>query len=133
MKLSRIKDSQLHVIIKPELQYWPVIHADTTDHPTKVSPTKATGITDTGASVTCVGPSILNKLGLKVENLCPTKIVIRTANRTPLSVLGMFPASLQIVGYPGEKSRQAIYVAREIKDMFTLRRCLLDLGCLPAT
>ena len=45
----------------------------------------------------------------------------------------MFPATLQIVGYPEKESTHAIYVAKEIKEMFISRGCLLDLGCLPAT
>ena len=126
-------DNTLHLIIRPEVQHWPDLQKDNTVHPTQVNATKPLGVADTGASVTCTGPFILRRLGLKPENLCPTKTVIRTANRTPLSVLGMFPATVQIVGHPERKSKQLIYVASEVKEMFISRTSLQELGSLPPT
>ena len=125
--------NNLHIIVKPELKYWPELDVNSTNHPTTVSSSKTTGVADTGASVTCAGVGLLKKLGLKSENLCPTNIVIRTANRTPMSILGMFPATIQVVGCPERKSTQVIYIAKEVKDMYISRRTLQELGSLPTT
>ena len=82
-------ENNLHVIIKPELKYWPDLHKDYSKHPNKLRAVKEVGLADTGASVTCAGPSLLRKLEIKVENLCPTKTVIRVASGTQLTILGM--------------------------------------------
>ena len=125
--------NNLHVIIKPELKYWPELHKDCSKHPSKLRAVKEVGLADTGASVTCAGPSLLRKLGLQSENLCPTKTVIRVASGTQLTVLGMIPATVQVVGHPDRRSMEVIYVAKEVKGMFISRRSLQELGCLPPT
>ena len=83
------------MIIKPELKYWSELHKGSSKHPGKLRAVKQVGLADTGASVTCAGPSLLRKLEMKAENLCPTKTVIRVASGTQLTILGMIPATVQ--------------------------------------
>ena len=134
--VDRAKDENenfLHIIIKPELKYWPELHSDHSKHPDKLRAVKEVGLAYTGASVTCAGPRLLQKLGLKPENLCPTSTVIRVASSDPLTMLRMIPASVQIVGHPDRTSTEVIYVAKEVKGLFISRRSLQELGCLPTT
>ena len=48
-------------------------------------------------------------------------------------MLGMIPATIQIVGHPDMTNTEVIYVAKEVKGLFISRRSLQDLGCLPTT
>ena len=130
-KAKEESGSNLHVIIKPELKYWPELHKDKSKYPAKPKSAKHIGLADTGASVTCAGPSLLGKLNMKHENLCPTNTVIRVANGKQLTVLGMIPATVQVVGHPDKKSVEMIYITKEIKGMFISRKSLQELGCLP--
>ena len=81
----------------------------------------------------CVGLSLLRKLGMKVENLCPTKTVVRVASGVQLTILGMIPATIQIVGHPDRRSTEVVYIAKEVKGVFISRSSLQDLGCLPSS
>ena len=126
-------DNNLHIIIKPVAKYWPELHKDLTQHPRKLRAVKEVGLADTGASVMCAGLSLLRKLEMKVENLCPTKTVIRVASGAQLTVLGMIPATVQIVGHPDRKSTEVVYIAKEVKGVFVSRSSLQDLGCLSST
>ena len=94
---------------------------------------KEVGLADTGILVTCAGLSLLRKLEMKVENLCPTKTVVRVASGAQLTILGMIPATIQIVGHPDRKSTEVVYIAKEVKGVFISRSSLQDLGCLPST
>ena len=127
------KDTNLHVIIKPEVKYWAEFHSDTSKHPGKLRAVKTIGMADTGASVTCAGPGLLQKLGIKEDNLCPSQTIVRVASGTRLTILGMLPATIQIVGYHDRRSTEIIYVAKEVKGMYISRRSLQELGCLPPT
>ena len=118
------------MIIKPETKFWPELHKDVSKHPGRLKSVKQIGLADTGASVTCAGPGLLKKLHLKAENLCPTDTIIRVASGSQLSIMGMIPATIQVVGYPGKKSTEVIYIAKEIKGMFISRKSLQELGCL---
>ena len=115
------------------MRHWPKLKKDSTQVPTKVSSTKFAGVADTGASVTCAGTNLLQKLNLRTENLCPADTVIRTANLTPLSLLGMLPATIQVVGHPERKSTQVIYICTEVKEMFISNRSHKELGSLPTS
>ena len=59
--------------------------------------------------------------------------MIRVASIDPLTMLGMIPATIQIVGHPDMTNTEVIYVAKEVKGLFISRRSLQDLGCLPTT
>ena len=99
----------------------------------RVKQTMATGIADTGASVLCAGRSMLRELAMSESQLCPTSTVIRAANEEKLSVLGMLPVSVEVVGHPGVKTVQALYITKELKKLYISKTCLMQLGCLPAS
>ena len=101
-------DNNLHIIIKPEGQYWIELHKDPAKHPTKLRAVKEVVLADTGASVMCAGLNLLQKVGMKVENLCPTKTVVRVASGTQLTILRMIPATIQIVGHPDRRSTEVV-------------------------
>ena len=107
--------NQIHVIIKPQLDQWEQLHPDPKSIPDKAraKQTKSTGIADTGASVLCAGISLMRQLGLAEKSLCPTKTIIRVANSEPLTVLGMIPVTITVVGHPDKQSVQVIYIAKE--------------------
>ena len=78
-----------------------------------------------------MGTNLMRQLGLDESNLIPTKTVIRAANDPQLTVLGMVPITVQVVGYQEKKSTQALYITKELTKLFVSRTCLLELGCLP--
>jgi hypothetical protein len=75
-----------------------------TDPSFKMKKTQSAGIADTGASVLCAGTNLMRQLGLNISNLCPTLTVIRAANDEPLTMLGMVPVSVQVVGHLDKKN-----------------------------
>ena len=56
--------------------------------------------------------------------------MIRVASGSQLSIMGMIPATIQVVGYPDKTSTEVIYIAKEVKGMFISRKSLQELGCL---
>jgi hypothetical protein len=74
---------------------------------------------------------LVRQLGLEISNLCPTKTVIRAPNEVPLTMLGMIPVSVQVVGHQDKKSTQPLFITKELTKLFVSRTCLLELGCLP--
>ena len=131
---ARDEDSnQLHVLLKPMLDQWPQLHPNPACAPAKakMKKTQSAGIADTGASVLCSGTNLMRQLGLDEHNLIPTSTVIRAANDAKLTVLGMVPVTVQVVGYQEKRSTQALYITRELTKLFVSRTCLLELGCLP--
>jgi hypothetical protein len=99
---ARDEDSnKLHVLIKPMLEQWAQLHPNPACTPAKakMKKTQSAGIADTGASVLCAGTNLMRQLGLDISNLCPTETVIRAANELPLTMLGMVPINVQVVGH----------------------------------
>ena len=69
----------------------------------------------------CSGMNLMRQLGLDEHNLIPTKTLIRAANDAKLSVIGMVPVTVQVVGYQGKRSTQALYITRELTKLFVSR------------
>ena len=53
------------------------------------------------------------------------------ANNEVLTVLGMIPVTIMVVGHPDKQNVQALYIAKELPKLCVSRICLLELGCLP--
>ena len=117
------ESNQLHVLLKPMLDQWAQLHPNPACTPakSKMKKTQSTGIADTGASMLCSGMNLMRQLGLDEHNLIPTKILIRAANDAKLSVIGMVPVTVQVVGYQGKRSTQALYITRELTKLFVSR------------
>jgi hypothetical protein len=117
------ESNQLHVLLKPMLDQWAQLHPNPACTPakSKMKKTQSTGIADTGASMLCSGMNLMRQLGLDEHNLIPTKTLIRAANDAKLSVIGMVPVTVQVVGYQGKRSTQALYITRELTKLFVSR------------
>ena len=42
----------------------------------------------------------MRQMGITENNLCPTETIIRVANNEVLTVLGMIPVTITVVGHP---------------------------------
>ena len=73
----------------------------------------------------------MRQMGLTEKNLCPTTTINRVANNEVLTVLGMIPVTVTVVGHLDKKSVQALFIAKELTRLFVSRNCLLELGSLP--
>ena len=86
---------------------------------------------DTGASVLCAGTNLMRQLGLEEINLIQTETVIRIASDEKLDVLVFITVTVQVVGHNEKTSTQALYITKQLRQLFISRVCLLELGCLP--
>ena len=86
---------------------------------------------DTGASVVCAGPSLLQQMSIPRSALLPTKMRLYAANRQSLTVLGCFPGDIAIPDIPGKTTKEMIYVVKELQSVFLSRHALVGLGCIP--
>lgn len=131
------RSCQLRLLMKVNADQWTKLQPDKAVIQSGVlrrsKQTMATGIADTGASVLCSGLSTLRALDMTESQLCPTSTVIRVANAEKLTVLGMLPVVVTVVGHPEVKTLQALYITKELKKLYVSKPCLVELGCLPTS
>merc|ERR1712215_655134 len=88
---------------------------------------------DTGAQVNILGVNHIQKLGLKVNCLLKTKMVVNCANDTPVDILGVFYARIQAKHRTTGKYillKSMVYVMEESSILLS-RKTLQDFGCIP--
>ena len=101
------------------------------NNPGKARQTKA--IPDTGAQVTCSGPSLLQKLNMSERDLIPTSQKIVAANNTKLRTLGGVMVEIVATNAGLKKAtKQFCYICKEVKGLYLSRWACGDLaGVLP--
>ena len=105
---------------------------DTVGNEEKVK-TDIVAVPDTGASMDCSGMDILGMLGIKRRHLFPTSVILRTANRKVLTVLGIVPVQVETISADREtrvKVNTMLYVVEELKCTFISKATLEDLGSI---
>ena len=88
---------------------------------------------DTGAQVNILGVNHIQKLGLKVNCLLKTKMVVNCANDTPGDILGVFYARIKAKHRTTGKNillKSMVYVM-EGSSILLSRKTLQDFGCIP--
>ena len=92
-------------------------------------------VPDTGASVNCTGVNILGILGIRKRHLFQTNVILRTANRKTMTVLGVVPVEIETMSADMEtrvKTHTILYVVEELKSTFISKDTLTELGCIPS-
>ena len=83
------------------------------------------GLADTGSMVCTAGLDTIKALGLQVNMLARTRLVVRGVKRSRLTVLG---AVVVEISAGGRTSYQILYVTEETKQLILSRTCLEQLG-----
>ena len=102
------------------------------DIPKEVHPIVVNGLANTGAQMTVISLALATRLGVKINEMIPTSMVITAANGTTLEILGGIP--IKMIHHYGGKVRefcQLAYVARGANQFFICKSALCDLGLLP--
>ena len=88
-------------------------------------PVRERGLADTGAMVCTAGLDTIKALGLQVNMLARTRLVVRGVKRSRLTVLGAVAVEISA---GGRTSYQILYVTEETKQLILSRTCLEQLG-----
>ena len=83
---------------------------------------------DSGATICLGGPKHLHLMGLKENNLIPSKKVVRTVGGFTLVCQGWLPVRF-IVGK--RSTKQALYVCKGIERLYFSRAACIGVGILP--
>ena len=85
---------------------------------------------DTGATVVCHGPELMDKMKIGKSQLMKADIKLYAANRRRLDVLGCLP--FHITHVESEQSTlEMVYVVKELRGLYLSKNCLVALGCIP--
>ena len=91
-------------------------------------------VADTGATVVCGGPDMMQDLGLTKSELLPTSTTLYTADRKSLNVLGAVPVDITAVCEDGAtvSTKEILYVAEELTSVFLSKDALCNMNIIPS-
>ena len=90
---------------------------------------KAMIFPDSGATICLGGPKHLKKMGLSLNNLIPSRKIVRAAGGFTLTCQGWLPVEFTI---QGRKTKQALYICNRIQRLYFSKAACIDVGILPA-
>ena len=89
---------------------------------------KAMIFPDSGATICLGGPKHLKKMGLSLNNLIPSRKIVRAAGGFTLTCQGWLPVEFTI---QGRKTKQTLYICNKIQCLYFSKAACIDVGILP--
>ena len=100
--------------------------------PTTARKVQSSGLADTGAQMIVIGPETIHAMGLKNQDLIPTRMNIKAANMGGMNLMGGIPVTIEGLDALGVErtTNQLAYVAKEVNRIFLSKAACRDLGII---